>query len=65
MSNFILNSVDSANDDIEGYKMMKAKVLGSHSDFKLNLAERIAELNGKKKFNLLRKSLQEIFFAKI
>lgn len=46
MSNFILNSVDSANDDIEGYKMMKAKGLGSYSDFELNLAERIAELNG-------------------
>lgn len=46
MSNFILNSVDSANDDIESYKMMKEKGMGSHSDFELNLAERIAELNG-------------------
>lgn len=43
MSNFILNSVDSANDDIEGYKRMKEKGMGSYSDFELNLAERIAE----------------------
>ena len=41
-----MNSVDSANNDIEGYKLMKEKGLGSHSDFELNLAERIAELNG-------------------
>ena len=37
MLNFILNSVDSANDDIEGYKRMKEKGMGSHSDFELRL----------------------------